>query len=79
MDQRAAYSVLSAPSKICLPTRDGHDRRSRMEFSIRMDAFRSDSWVGTGERSIRERQHRILYSFVSLWALFGKPTACNVR
>ena len=72
MDQRAAYSVLSAPSEICLPTSYRHDCGSRMEFSIRTGAFRSDLWVGTGVRSVRERKHRILYSFVSVWAYFRK-------
>jgi len=72
MDQRAIYSVLSAPSKICLPTCYGHDCGSRVEFSIRTDVFRSDLRVGTGMRSVRERQHRILYSFVSLWTHFRK-------
>ena len=60
------------PSQICLPTGYGHDCGSCMEFSIRTDVVRSDLWMGTGMRSVRERKHWILYSFVYLWTCFRK-------
>ena len=45
----------STSAKVCLLTGYPHDCDSRMEFSISMDIVRSDLWVGTGVRSLRER------------------------